>query len=145
MCVCAVQVPYVGIDFAVYDTLKHSALMPRHPAKSGSDAQLGEPTVAGKLAAGAVAGAAGQTAAYPLDTVRRILQVQDLKVTQHGGGGDKYAGMLDCLVRLTRRDGIGALYKGLFANYLKVVPSVSMAFVVFETTKQQLHDAFPRR
>ena len=31
-------------------------------------------------AAGAFAGMVGQTAAYPLDTVRRILQVQDIKV-----------------------------------------------------------------
>lgn len=64
--------PYVGIDFAVYDTLR-----PLLPKRSGSD----EPAVAGKLAAGAVAGACGQTVAYPLDTVRRILQVT-LTLTQ---------------------------------------------------------------
>ena len=77
--------------------------------------------------------------------MRRILQVQDQKLSYraspHPEG--KYDGMLDCLVRLVRRDGVGALYKGLTANYLKVVPSVSMAFVVFETIKAKLQEAFP--
>ena len=128
-------VPYVGIDFAVYDTLKQSAMIPRR-------SDNGEPTVAGKLGAGAIAGAAGQTAAYPLDTVRRILQVQDQKL--RANAADKYDGMIDCMVRLVRRDGVSALYRGLFANYLKVVPSVSMAFVVYEQTKAYLEQTFPR-
>ena len=125
--------PYVGIDFAVYDTLRRSAWIPRHADSS-------EPTVAGKLAAGAIAGTAGQTIAYPLDTVRRILQVQDQKVR---GGGEKYTGMVDALVGLARRDGVLALYNGLMVNYLKVIPSVSISFLVFETAKEALATRFP--
>ncbi len=135
--ICGI-VPYVGIDFAVYDTLKSSPVMPRR-------ADTNEPTVPAKLVAGGIAGAAGQTAAYPLDTVRRILQVQDQKGAYTSGGVEKYDGMLDALVRLARRDGIGALYRGLGANYLKVVPSVSVAFVVFEATKKALEERFPPR
>ena len=90
-------------------------------------------------------GAAGQTAAYPLDTVRRILQVQDQKGAYTSGGVEKYNGMFDALVRLARRDGIGALYRGLGANYLKVVPSVATAFVVFEFSKKSLEEQFPPR
>ena len=135
--ICGI-VPYVGIDFAVYDTLKSSSMMPR---RTDND----EPTVPGKLVAGGIAGAAGQTAAYPLDTVRRILQVQDQKGAYTSGGVEKYNGMFDALVRLARRDGIGALYRGLGANYLKVVPSVATAFVVFEFSKKSLEEQFPPR
>mmetsp|Transcript_69620 Transcript_69620/g.115658 ORF Transcript_69620/g.115658 Transcript_69620/m.115658 type:complete len:314 (-) Transcript_69620:234-1175(-) len=122
--------PYVGIDFAVYDTLR-----PLVPRKPGSD----EPSVGGKLIAGAVAGSLGQTAAYPLDTVRRILQVQDVKVKH---AGVRYTGMIDCVVGIIRRDGIGALYAGLTANYLKVVPAVSISFVVYEACKDALVNSF---
>ena len=51
--------------------------------------------------------------------------------------------MVDCFVRLVRRDGVGALYSGLTANYLKVVPAVGISFVVFEATKERLAGAFP--
>ena len=56
---------------------------------------------------------------------------------------ERYAGMVDCFVRLVRRDGVGALYSGLTANYLKVVPAVGISFVVFEATKERLAGAFP--
>lgn len=126
--------PYVGIDFAVYDILR--GMLPKR--SSGSD----EPTVLGKLAAGGLAGACAQTVAYPLDTVRRILQVQDtVHVVQQSG--EAYTGMIDCLVRLVRRDGVLTLYSGLGANYLKVVPSVGISFVVYEASKQWLKDTFP--
>lgn len=53
--------PYVGVDFMIYGTLRE--MLPRNPA-------TGEPEVVGRLVVGAIAGAAGQTVAYPLDTVR---------------------------------------------------------------------------
>jgi len=122
-------IPYVGIDFAVYDSLRDHL-----PRREGSD----EPTVVGKLSAGAVAGACGQTAAYPLDTVRRVLQVQDVKVKR---GGERYDGMLSALIGIARRDGIvGGLYAGLSVNFVKVVPSVAISFVVFEAVKKRLDE-----
>ena len=85
-----------------------------------------------------MAGACGQTAAYPLDTVRRVLQVQDVKVKR---GGTRYDGMLAALTGIARRDGIvGGLYAGLSVNFVKVVPSVAISFVVFEATKQALDE-----
>lgn len=37
------------------------------------------------------------------------------------------------------------LYRGLFANYLKVIPAVSISFVVFEATKTELERTFGKR
>lgn len=59
--------------------------------------------------------------------------------------GERYSGMMDALVRLVRRDGVMVLYSGLWANYLKVVPSVGISFVVFEAVKDQLQERFPTR
>jgi hypothetical protein len=55
--------PYAGFKFYIYETLK---------AHISID---GEPSVIGKLACGAVAGLIGQTFTYPLDVVRRQMQV----------------------------------------------------------------------
>ena len=59
------------------------------------------------------------------------------------GYGDTYDGMIDAIVKLTRRDGFGD--RGLFANYLKVIPAVSISFVVFEATKTELEGTFGKR
>ncbi|KAG8457300.1 hypothetical protein KFE25_001037 [Diacronema lutheri] len=113
--------PYVGVDFMVYGTLRE--WLPR-------DAATGEPGTGAKLMAGAVAGAAGQTVAYPLDTVRRQLQVQDVKVKYPDV--PKYRGLVDCFFGIVRRDGMRGLYRGIWPNYLKVAPSISIQFVIFE-------------
>lgn len=55
--------PYAGLKFFVYETLK---------ANLSAEA---EPPLSAKLACGAVAGVVGQTVTYPLDVVRRQMQV----------------------------------------------------------------------
>jgi solute carrier family 25 phosphate transporter 23/24/25/41 len=37
-----------------------------------------------------------------------------------------------------REEGMGALFKGLAPNYLKVVPSIAIAFVTYEQVKEVL-------
>lgn len=61
--------PYVGIQFMTYHTLKPMA-MAHYGAKS--DKELG---VGVNLACGGIAGAAAQTAAYPFDLLRRRFQM----------------------------------------------------------------------
>jgi len=115
----------------VYDTLKE-ALM----ARGIETDEHGELSTRGKLCSGAVAGMCGQTVAYPFDTVRRNLQVQSMKVRK--GEPLPYKGMIDCFRTIVRRDGVTALYSGLWPNYLKCVPSVSISFVTFEHSKRLL-------
>lgn len=62
-------IPYVGLNFAVYETLKDS-LAAHLELKSSK-----ELTVVQSLTCGGFAGAVGQTVAYPFDVVRRRLQV----------------------------------------------------------------------
>mmetsp|Transcript_21499 Transcript_21499/g.38624 ORF Transcript_21499/g.38624 Transcript_21499/m.38624 type:complete len:122 (-) Transcript_21499:641-1006(-) len=93
--------------------------------------------VVAKLAAGACAGVCGQTVSYPLDTIRRILQVQDLKAEGHKDA-IRYSGMIDAATRIVRTEGPGALYRGILPNYIKVIPSVSISFLAFENAKEAL-------
>ena len=75
--------------------------------------------------------------AYPLDVVRRRLQVSGWSAS--GGAaptGPVYTGMVDCFAQTVRTEGVGALFKGLLPNYVKVVPSIAIAFVTYEQLKK---------
>lgn len=68
---CCVQIPYVGLNFSVYESLK-DWLVQTKPLGIAQDSEL---TVTTKLACGAAAGTIGQTVAYPLDVIRRRMQM----------------------------------------------------------------------
>lgn len=92
----------------------------------------GKPNILYLLGCGAVAGACGQTAAYPFDLLRRRFQVATL-------GEDKpYSGVGDGLRRIIAKDGVLGLYKGLLPNFIKVVPSVAVMFVSNDLMKRLL-------
>ena len=129
-------VPYVGLNFAVYETLK-DVLVRRAGARDERDL-----TIAARLGCGAVAGTTGQTVAYPFDVVRRRLQVSGwagaAELHADRGGAVAYRGMADCFARTVREEGPAALWQGLAPNYLKVVPSIAIAFVTYEQVKEVL-------
>jgi solute carrier family 25 (mitochondrial phosphate transporter), member 23/24/25/41 len=56
-----------------------------------------------------------------------------------GGHAVRYNGMLDCFARTVREEGAGALFKGIVPNYVKVIPSIAIAFVVYEHVSEALH------
>ncbi|KAJ6705455.1 SOLUTE CARRIER FAMILY 25 [Salix purpurea] len=94
------------------------------------------------LACGAAAGTVGQTVAYPLDVIRRRMQMVGWKDTASVVTGDRkgkaaiqYTGMVDAFRKTVRHKGFGALYKGLVPNSVKVIPSIAIAFVTYEMVK----------
>jgi solute carrier family 25 phosphate transporter 23/24/25/41 len=86
-----------------------------------------------KLACGGAAGAVAQTFTYPLDVIRRRMQVCASKAVSY-----QHATALDAFMYILRNDGITGLFKGMLPNYLKVVPAISLSFVTFEFVKAQL-------
>ncbi|KAH7286558.1 hypothetical protein KP509_32G012600 [Ceratopteris richardii] len=114
-------VPYAGLKFFVYERLKGCL----------SDEQ--QNNVFMKLACGAAAGMVGQTFTYPLDVVRRQMQVQAV-----GFSNQKYKGTLDGLVAITKAHGVKQLFAGLSINYIKLVPSVAIGFAAYDIVKSWL-------
>jgi len=102
-------IPYAGLNFAVYETSKAYLAM-HHDYSSEADLNTVE-----KLGCGALAGACGQTVAYPFDVARRRLQVSGWQGVKelHADHGQavKYNGMIDCFVRTVREEGAKALFK----------------------------------
>lgn len=130
-------VPYVGLNFAVYETLK-ALLLVQYGLRDERELSVGA-----RLGCGAIAGTTGQTVAYPFDVARRRLQVSGwsgVKNLHAGQAGNAivYTGMMDCFVRTVREEGFSALFKGLAPNYVKVVPSIAIAFVTYEQVKEAL-------
>lgn len=117
------QVPYVGLNFAVYESLK-DWLVKDNPFGLVENNEL---TVITRLSCGAIAGTVGQTIAYPLDVIRRRMQMVGWKGASSVVTGDgiskaslEYSGMIDAFKKTVRHEGFGALYKGLVPNSVKV-------------------------
>ncbi|WAQ82508.1 hypothetical protein PtA15_2A825 [Puccinia triticina] len=103
--------PYVGSNFAAYELLKTYFC----PPVSGIAGARQQPSVLRKLACGALAGAFSQTITYPLDVLRRRMQV-----TGMASMGFQYNGAWDATLKILKKEGLAGLYKGLWPNFLKV-------------------------
>lgn len=117
------QIPYVGLNFAVYESLK-DYLIKSNPFGLVENSEL---SVTTRLACGAAAGTVGQTVAYPLDVIRRRMQMvgwnHAASVLTGDGRGKvplEYTGMVDAFRKTVQHEGFGALYKGLVPNSVKV-------------------------
>ncbi|KAF9197972.1 hypothetical protein BGZ49_001346 [Haplosporangium sp. Z 27] len=87
---------------------------------------------AAELACGGIAGAVAQTSAYPLEVLRRKMQVAgalDPKV---------FVGMWATAKQLYAVKGVRGFFVGLSIGYLKVTPMAAIAFTVYERMKTLL-------
>lgn len=112
-------VPYVALNFAVYEQLKEFIPQGMDPSTANFY----------KLTIGAVSGGVAQTITYPFDLLRRRFQVLAM-----GGHelGFRYSGVTDALITIGKTEGFKGYYKGLTANLFKVVPSTAVSWVVYE-------------
>ncbi|KAL1356505.1 hypothetical protein HN51_008510 [Arachis hypogaea] len=114
--------PYAGLKFYFYEEMKRH--VPEEYKKS----------IMVKLTCGSVAGLLGQTFTYPLEVVRRQMQVQTLLASDNA----ELKGIMKSLVVIARNQGWKQLFSGLSINYIKVVPSVAIGFTVYDTMKSYL-------
>eukprot|EP01135_Chromosphaera_perkinsii_P001574 Nk52_evm44s207 gene=Nk52_evmTU44s207 len=124
--------PYVGLNFTTYETLKLYCVKLGIGVRDEDSKEL---TVPVRLICGGIAGATAQTFAYPLDLIRRRMQMKG--AVEHSY---HYKGTADAFRTIVRTDGVRGLFKGMVPNYLKVVPSISISFVVYEVAKKVLCD-----
>ncbi|CAL9703646.1 unnamed protein product [Knipowitschia caucasica] len=118
-------IPYAGIDLAVYETLKNAWLQ-RYCVGSA------DPGVLVLLACGTTSSTCGQLASYPLALVRTRMQAQALSQDKHK------LTMVGQFRLIVSQEGIPGLYRGLTPNFLKVIPAVSISYVVYEHMKKVL-------
>lgn len=114
--------PFIAINFATMDTLKTWYF---GEEKSLSKKELQKRNPFAILGLGAVAGIVAQTCCYPLDTVRRRMQLK----------GNNYSGTINAFSTILKDEGALGFYKGMSANALKVVPNNAIRFAAFDMLK----------
>ncbi|KAG9455615.1 hypothetical protein H6P81_000123 [Aristolochia fimbriata] len=128
--------PASAVFYAVYDVLKASYL-----AKKLKKIGCGEKTIrrsegevairlgaARTLVYGAIAGAVAETVTYPLEVMRRQLQLQQAR----------RLGLVAAFARLIQREGVGSLFAGLVPSTLQVLPSAALSYLFYEMMKSIL-------
>lgn len=124
--------PYAGIDLTTYEYL--SKFLKSRKARlhntNEDDTSLNAFTTA---LIGAFAGTLGASTVYPLNLLRTRLQSQG--TATHPA---TYTGAWDVTMKTIQGEGFRGLFKGITPNLLKVVPAVSITYVVYDKSKQAL-------
>jgi len=83
---------------------------------------------------GGVSAAISKTAVAPIERVKLLLQTQDAnsKIT----GDKKYKGIIDCLVRVPKEEGVSAFWRGNLANVIRYFPTQALNFAFKDTYKK---------
>ncbi|KAG9278097.1 calcium-binding mitochondrial carrier protein SCaMC-1-like [Astyanax mexicanus] len=118
-------IPYAGIDLAVYESLKNAWLS--HYARDTAN-----PGVLVLLGCGTVSSTCGQLASYPLALVRTRMQAQACLDSA------QQMSMSSLMKSIVMKEGFLGLYRGILPNFMKVIPAVSISYVVYEYTKSSL-------
>lgn len=116
-------VPYMGLFFAFYETLK--------PVCSNIELPFGS----GDALAGITASILSKTAAHPLDTVRKRLQVQGPTRSRYHGGARipiYRRGVIGTLSMILQKEGIRGLYRGLTVSLIKAAPASAVTMWTYE-------------
>ena len=107
--------PYAALNFASYDMLK------RYVYQNGDTKQ----NPLANLGLGGAAGTLAATVCYPLDTIRRRMQMKGVMYRNQG----------DAFVTIWKKEGMVGFYRGWVANTIKVVPQNAIRFVTYEFLK----------
>merc|ERR1719411_1424229 len=102
--------PFIAINFSTFDWLKSTYISPdekTNPLKI--------------LALGGVAGLTAQSICYPLDTIRRRMQIK----------GTHYTSVPNAFATILSKEGPRGFYKGMLPNALKVVPNNGIRFLAY--------------
>ncbi|KAL3908051.1 MAG: hypothetical protein SGARI_003243 [Bacillariaceae sp.] len=123
-----VAVPNFAVSYSVYGTLKEYSLDDElFYNLRRIDADSGEPRLGFLLTilCGAASGFIATGITFPMDTIRRRMQIQNLHVDK-----EHRLSSAEQLLRLVRDEGLTSLYRGLTPEMLKVIPMVGTMFLI---------------
>lgn len=114
--------PYAGLSFACFETIKYYIVKWEH-LSSDKDIPAWQ-----RLVAGGFSGLVAQSTTYPLDIVRRRMQVTP----------GRYNGVIDALRTILKEEGLRqGLYKGLVMNWIKGPIATATSFTVNDLIKRR--------
>lgn len=137
------MVPYAGMSFLTHDAIGDFFRLPQFApytimrgskdtdvkTGTGTTTRRAQLTAPAQLAAGAIAGLVSQTASYPLEVIRRRMQIG-------GAVGDGHRmGIAETARKIFLERGVRGFFVGLTIGYIKTVPMVATSFYVYERCK----------
>ena len=138
-------VSHGGIQFVTYEFLKSQYAMYNEAYKPKKSSGRNRGTVAerlrdslGYLVMGAASKFVASTATYPLQVIKSRLQQRSQVVEVSESTGEvvvskrNYAGVMDCITRILKNEGVTGCFKGCITNAIRVAPSAAITFVTYE-------------
>ncbi|KAK4130461.1 mitochondrial carrier [Trichocladium antarcticum] len=114
-------VPYMGCFFAAYETLRPRLV------------ELDLPLGSGGAVAGTVASTLAKTATFPLDLVRKRIQVQGPTRARYVHKNiPEYRGTAETVRMILRAEGVRGLYRGLTVSLMKAAPASAVTMWTYE-------------
>ncbi|KAI1266812.1 mitochondrial thiamine pyrophosphate carrier 1 [Xylariaceae sp. FL1019] len=114
-------VPFMGIFFAMYETC-------RLPLSA-----LDLPWGSGDATAGVLSSIVAKTGVFPLDLVRKRIQVQGPTRSRYVHKNiPEYTGTVSTMKQILRREGMRGLYRGLTVSLLKAAPASAVTMWTYE-------------
>jgi solute carrier family 25 (adenine nucleotide translocator) protein 4/5/6/31 len=86
------------------------------------------------LLSGGIAAAVSKTAVAPIERVKLLLQVQD--ASRQIKADQKFKGIIDCFVRVSKEQGFWSLWRGNFANVVRYFPTQALNFAFKDQYRQ---------
>ncbi|KAI0974548.1 mitochondrial dicarboxylate carrier protein [Xylaria arbuscula] len=122
-------VPLMGIFFAIYET----ARLPL--------ARLDLPWGSGDATAGVLASVVAKTGVFPLDLVRKRIQVQGPTRSRYVHRNiPEYAGTIQTIRQILTQEGVRGLYRGLTVSLMKAAPASAVTMWTYERVLNLLID-----
>lgn len=137
------MIPYAGASFLAHDSMsdlmRHPRLAPYttlpHTSRQESTTSSHKPAQLrywAELSTGGIAGFVSQTVSYPLEVIRRRMQVGGVV-----GDGHRLS-IAEVARRIRAEQGYRGFFVGLTIGYIKVVPMVAVSFYAYERGKYYL-------
>ncbi|KAI9285038.1 mitochondrial carrier domain-containing protein [Umbelopsis sp. AD052] len=144
------MVPYAGVSFLTYSAMtnycRYNPLVTKYTLKSfdfdpsssnlthDQQKRRDKPVLKAwaELLCGGVAGVVAQSCSYPLEVIRRRMQVGGLM------NPDAFVGFWDTAHDIYRVKGFKGFYVGLSIGFLKVTPMAAVSFAVYDRMKVYL-------
>ncbi|KAI4183320.1 MAG: hypothetical protein L6R41_005460 [Letrouitia leprolyta] len=114
-------VPYMGMFFSAYEMIRPSLVMVALPFGSGD------------ASAGIISGVLAKTSVFPLDLIRKRLQVQGPTRSRYVGGTiPLYKGVWATSRLIVSKEGWRGLYRGLGISLVKSAPASAVTMWTYE-------------
>ncbi|KAJ0409447.1 hypothetical protein P43SY_002337 [Pythium insidiosum] len=138
---------YIGCNYAIYEFLRPIFIL--YDTEAPGSHQLGHPSIPGQIVCATLASLASQTISYPFDLLRRRMQLQGVSVLGPDGTTavfPSYGSTWKCVAatlnetepplasRVLPR--VSRLYRGLWVNCVKALPSAVISFVSYEKIRE---------